>query len=312
MRIDIIIPLFNSEKILDKLIFELHNWSLLSTYSPHFIFVDDGSVDNTTSYIKTVLNNFDISYTLISLSENLGQHTATWVGLQNTLAPIAVTIDDDLQHLPIHIDYLVENLIASNSDLIYANYTEKKHNFFRNFGTYFLQQFLFFFTSVDYRKITSFRVLKTNIINPYRNHSIKKIYFIEEILLKSSFNKKYLTINHSESIRSESNYNWVKLSKMAFNIIFYHSTFLLRFITILGVFFSIFFFLIILYFLYQKLFYYAEIGFTAIIVSIFFSTGLILFSMGIIGEYIRRIWNQQQNFNFVNFRKIEERTKFLD
>jgi hypothetical protein len=86
---------------------------------------------------------------------------------------------------------------------------------------------------------------------------------------------------------------------MAFTILLLHSTLPLRVISRMGLYMSIVFFVLGCLYIYKKIAFDVEIGFTSLIVAIFFKTVLILFSLGIIGEYIRRIWVSKQNLDMV-------------
>jgi glycosyltransferase involved in cell wall biosynthesis len=303
MEISVVIPLFNSGFIIDALIEALVDWNEKTTFHVHFIFVDDGSKDNTLPKLASNKLAEKISYEIIRLANNEGQHTATWVGIQNAKSSIIVTIDDDLQHSPLFIDSMINDLVKNDADLVYASFRDKKHNLVRNFGTVLLQKILFLMTKIDYRNVTSFRVIKKEMLDLYRTDGIRKVYFLEELLIKASNKTISSKIDHDVSVRKKSNYSFFKLSKMAISILFFHSTFLLKFITKVGLLLSIVCFLLGLYFLYQKLFHYVEIGFTGIIVSLLFSTGILLFSLGIIGEFLRRILVRQQSLDVVRYKK---------
>jgi glycosyltransferase involved in cell wall biosynthesis len=305
MRVDVVIPLYNSQFLLDDLIDALLNWKDVSKYEPCVIFVDDCSQDKTISALQNQQKLKALPHKIIQLTRNSGQYTATWVGLQNAEAPFIITMDDDLQHSPDFFDELVDQLIFGNADLLYANYANKKHHFVRNLGTTLIQKTLYSLANIDYRNVTSFRVLRRSILDLYKHEGIHQIYFIEELLISSSKKVIFKEVSHSESIRKKSNYSLFKLSKMALSIMFFHSSLLLKLISNMGIFISLICFLIGSYFIYQKLFNYVEIGFTGIIVSILFSTGILLFSIGIIGEFLRRILIRQQKMDMVQFRQIE-------
>ena len=213
-----------------------------------------------------------------------------------------------MQHDPYDIDKLFESLIQNNHDLVFAKYHVKKHHSIRNLGTKVLQTILKW-ADRDYSMVTSFRLMKKEIIQPFKQRD-HKVYFIEEYLLDAATNIGVVDVIHHERLQGNSNYSTYKLVRMAFLILILHSSFPLKMINRIGLLMAILFFGIGIYFIIQKVFFYAPLGFTSIIVSIFFSTGMILFSIGIIGEYIRKMWIQNQGMNKVILKDLADEQEF--
>ncbi|MBU3660984.1 MAG: glycosyltransferase family 2 protein [Flavobacteriales bacterium] len=303
MKIDIVIPTYNSEASVEILIQRLEEWNQATNFQTHFIFIDDASSDNTFNKLKQSLSNSKLSFEVHGLHKNQGQHTAVALGLGFSSANLVVTMDDDLQHNPFEIERLYQKLIEGNHDLVYGTYASKKHNFLRNLGTKALQFFLKL-TDRDYSMVTSFRIMKKEVCSCFKNRK-SKVYFIEEFLLNASASCGTVTVTHHKREIGESNYSGMRLVKMAVLILLIHSSFPLKFISRLGVFLSLIFFGIGIYYIRQKLLFNVELGYTSIIVSIFFSTGLILFSLGTIGEYIRKIWLNNQHLDLIVFKENE-------
>jgi glycosyltransferase involved in cell wall biosynthesis len=297
MKIDIVIPTYNSEASVESLIQRLDEWNLISDFQAHFIFVDDGSSDNTLQYLKKELRTSKLSYQIHALHKNQGQHTAVAIGLGFSTAPYVVTMDDDLQQSPYDIELLYHKLMDGNYDLVYGIYNKKQHHILRNIGTKVLQFFLKW-TDRDYSMVTSFRFMKREVCSVFKDRK-GKVYFIEEFLLNASSNYGTVVVTHYERKIGKSSYSGMRLVKMAMLILLIHSSFPLKFISRIGVLLSLVFFGIGCFYIRQKLLYNVELGYTSIIVSIFFTTGLILFSLGIIGEYIRKIWIFNQGLDEV-------------
>ena len=303
MKIDIVIPTYNSEASVELLIQRLQEWNQVTDFQTHFIFVDDASSDQTLKYLKQVLSNSKLSFQVYGLHKNQGQHTAVAIGLGFSTAPYVVTMDDDLQHSPYEIERLYQKLIEGNHDLVYGTYETKKHHFLRNLGTKSLQLFLKW-TDRDYSMVTSFRIMKKEVCSIFKGRKAK-VYFIEEFLLNAASSPDSVIVTHHKREIGGSNYSGMRLVKMALVIVLIHSSFPLKFISRVGVFLSLVFFGIGIYYIRQKLLFNVEIGYTSIIVSIFFTTGLILFSLGIIGEYIRKIWLYNQRLDEVILKEDE-------
>lgn len=307
-KIDVIIPTYNSSDSINGLIERLENWNKDTKLEPRFIFVDDASPDNTLETLQKKLKNSNLNYKIVGLAKNNGQHTAVATGFRLVEAPYVATIDDDLQHDPYDIDKLYTTLLQNNHDLVFAKYEEKKHNSIRNLGTKVLQTILKW-ADRDYSMVTSFRLMKKEIIQPFKQRD-HKVYFIEEYLLDAASSIGVVSVTHHNRLHGNSNYSAFKLVKMAFFILILHSSFPLKIINRIGLFMSILFFGIGIYYIIKKVFYFAPLGFTSIIVSIFFSTGMILFSIGIIGEYIRKMWIQNQGMSKVILKDLTDEQEF--
>ena len=291
--IDIIIPVYNSSESIKNLINRLNEWSEVSTYTFRVIFVDDASKDDSKLRIVSQQKNFE--FKIIQLATNHGQHTATAVGIGFSTAKLIATIDDDLQHDPFEIDKLITTLHSENADLVYGLYNKKKHSFLRNMGTLLLKKILFQF-DLDFNSVTSFRLMKSRLAKQFKD-SRSNVVFIDDYFKKYSIKQATCQVNHYDRCAGNSNYTYWKLIKFSIKIILYHSSIPLKFITRFGLLMAILFFFSGCYFIYNKMFFDVPLGYTSLIVAIFFSTGMIMMSLGIIGEYIRKIWITQNKLD---------------
>ncbi len=291
--IDIIIPVYNSSETIPNLINRLNDWSKVCPYTFRVLFVDDASKDNSKYKIVSEPKSFE--FKLIQLASNYGQHTATAIGIGLSTAPLIATIDDDLQHDPFELDKLIATLQAENADLVYGIYYKKKHSLLRNMGTLFLKKILFLF-DLDYNSVTSFRLMKSRLAKQFKE-SRSNVIFIDAYFKKYAIKQATCQVNHYDRSAGDSNYTYWKLIKFSIKIIFYHSSIPLKFITRFGLSMAILFFCSGCYFIYNKMFFNVPLGYTSLIVAIFFSTGMIMMSLGIIGEYIRKIWITQHKLD---------------
>jgi undecaprenyl-phosphate 4-deoxy-4-formamido-L-arabinose transferase len=275
------------------LINRLNEWSEVSTYTFRVIFVDDASKDDSKFRIASQPKNFE--FKLIQLATNHGQHTATAVGIGFSTAKLIATIDDDLQHDPFEIDKLITTLHSENADLVYGLYNKKKHSFLRNMGSLLLKKILFQF-DLDFNSVTSFRLMKSRLAKQFKE-SRSNVVFIDDYFKKYSIKQATCQVNHSDRCAGNSNYTYWELIKFSIKIILYHSSIPLKFITRFGLLMAILFFFSGCYFIYNKMFFDVPLGYTSLIVAIFFSTGMIMMSLGIIGEYIRKIWITQNKLD---------------
>jgi len=291
--LDIVVPLYNSKSSIANLIARLNQWRDSIDFDFRVVFVEDGSLESCKEIVAEVGKKFEYLY--IQLATNYGQHTATAVGLSKCSALLIVTIDDDLQHDPFEINKLLEHQRKTNTDLVFGTFREKKHSFTRNFGSKVLKA-IFKLEKVDYSEVTSFRLMKLSVANQFKNFH-RPIVFIEEHLVRSASSRSSCVVNHSEREQGKSSYSNWKLILFAFKVVLFHSSLLLKLVVRLGIFIAVICFILGCYYIHKKIAYDTQMGFSSIIVSIFFSTGILLITLGIIGEYIRRIWVGQQGLD---------------
>lgn len=291
--LDIVIPLYNSKEILPKLIKRLNEWKNSVEFDFNVIFVEDGDVLSSKGILVDI--EIEFTYRFIRLSKNYGQHTATAIGLSYCQAELIATIDDDLQHDPFEIEKLMSCMDENRADLVFGTFEKKKHSIVRNLGSSILK-LIFRYEKIDYSSITSFRLMKSNVAESFKKNR-RPIVFIEEYLLRNAQKKSTCIINHAKREGDSSSYSFWKLLKFALKVIVFHSSFLLNFIIRFGIITAVTCFFIGCYFIYKKVVYDSYEGFSALIVSIFFSTGILLMTLGVIGEYIRRIWISQNELD---------------
>lgn len=297
--LDIVIPIYKSRLTLEALINRLNEWveSGSGGYATRVIFVEDGSGDGTFDFLIGLKSQINFSFEAIRLNRNYGQHTAISVGLAGATADIVAVMDDDLQHDPFEISDLIDKMTESGADLVYGTYKEKQHNLVRNFASRMLKRITKSKT-VDFSSVTSFKVMRSSVLTTLK-YQVSPVIFVDVYLLESAGKVETCTVNHAKRAAGVSTYSNRKLIKLTLGIFLFHSSLPLKMIVRIGLLMSIVFLGLSCYYVYQKLFNDVEMGFTTIIVSIFLSTGLILVSLGIIGEYIRRIWVHQNHLESV-------------
>lgn len=284
----IIIPVYNSSGSLVELLERIYQVFQENGYSFEVICVNDASQDDSWNVLQEIKKSAEYSLKLIQFSINYGQHKALLCGMGFAQGTSSILIDSDLQIPPEEINKLIQRKKETNADVVYGEYTEKKHHKIRNKSSQILGWILNKFGSYQARG-SSFKIIDQSIVNKINQIKFEYI-FIDEILSWHTSNFEYVDIEHLERKEGKSSYTSFKLIKMAFQIIFNYTTLPLRIMTYGGLLIGIICFFIGVYFIIHKLMYDSILGFTAIIVSILFSAGLLLFCLGIIGEYIKKIY----------------------
>ena len=288
-NISIVVPVYNASPALHELQFQI-DAAMANLKLPYkLILVDDGSEDNSWEVIKEIKNKNPEKVTAIRMAKNFGQHNALFCGMRHANGDYIITMDDDLQHPPDEIIKLIECANKTNADLVYGiaeNYRRPFKRKLWRWGFKLSSKLTF----SDTPEGSSFRLFKKNLANKITQHN-QEFVFIDELVNWYTTNIKFVKVRHDPSKLSESRYPFSRLSNLYYNLVFGYNAFLLRLITFLGISASALSFLVGLFFLIKKIFFNVRVGFTGIVVSITFTGGIILLSIGIIGEYMRRMYN---------------------
>ncbi|RLD81815.1 MAG: glycosyltransferase [Bacteroidetes bacterium] len=288
----VIVPVFNSEDTLEelfarsKVVFE----QLDATFE--FIFVEDCGRDDSWSVLQKIKKENPELVTVIKLHRNYGQHNASICGFGFARGEMIITIDDDLQHPPEEIPKLIEKQKENDADIVYGIFRKKQHSKVRNAGSRSVKatsKMLLEGTG----KGSSFRLIKKDIIEKLLEHTIHFV-FIDQLLLWHTNDIDFVEVEHHKRKIKKSGYTTRKLFSVVSDLTYFYTNIPLKLMVWGGLVMSLVFFLFGLRFILQKwLFNVTVPGYTSTIVAILFSTGIIVFSLGIIGGYLSRIYMVQ-------------------
>lgn len=290
-KISYVIPCYNSEKFIKNTVEDLILTieKDLSQYDYEIILVNDCSKDKTFMQIKELaLNNEKIK--AIDLAKNFGQHNALMAGFRRSTGDIVLAMDDDGQTLPSQIKKII-NALDDETDVVYAKYSHKKHSWFRNLGTKIND-----YMAVKIIKkpkdlyVSSFFAMKKYIKDEIMTYKNPYPYIIG-LVLRTTNRIKNVEVVHSERKVGKSNYNLKKLVSLLMNGFTNFSVTPLR----VALFFAIVFILIAR--LLAIIFVINKInnplvpqGWTSIIILNLIIGAVVTFILGLIGEYVGRIY----------------------
>ena len=214
-------------------------------------------------------------------------------GFNHTKGKYIVTIDDDLQIPPEEIPKLIEAQRSTCADIVYGIYAKKKHDRFRNVGSFLVQKiFKKIFNSGN--NITSFRLITGQIVERLKTHKENFVY-IDGLLHWYTDEFAFVEVNHRARAHGRSGYTFFKLLNLANNLLFNFTTLPLRWTIYTGFSFAVLSICLAFFFILRKMFYDVPIGFTSIIVTLFFIASLILLVIGVVGEYVSRLYSLQND-----------------
>lgn len=294
--ITILIPAYNEEQVLPKLFPRLDSLAKNNLhYSFEFLFVNDGSRDNTLEIIKEqAKHDHHISY--INLSRNFGKENAMIAGIDHADSDALVIIDADLQDPPELIPEMIK-LWEQGYDDVYARRKSRK-------GESFLKKF----TSTQYYKVLqkSTRVPIQRDTGDFRLLDKRCILALRELRENGrntkalfswiGYKKKEFLYDRDERVAGKTSFNYFKLIELALDGITSFTTAPLRIATILGllVTFGAFIYIIVIL-IKTTIFGVDSAGYPSMMIAILFLGGAQLLSLGIIGEYLGRIFNETKN-----------------
>lgn len=282
-EISIIIPVFNAEDCL-ALTIEKACLTLSSmNVSFEIILIDDASSDNSWTVIKNIKST-NQNIKAIRFNKNYGQHNALLCGLKFAIGKYIITIDDDLEQNPEDIKLLYNQLKSQKLDLLYGVPINTKKNIIRKLITKIYKKI----SQVENKKAgegSPFRVFTKDLKEKLLNHE-GSLFFLDEIALWYTDNISYEKVIFQKSIKANSNYSLSSLFTLSLRVLSLSSTMPLKIVRVLGLYISVLSILMGFYFLFRKFTQNVPMGYTSLMVVILFSTGIVTFSLGIIGEYL--------------------------
>ena len=291
--ISIVIPVFNEEENLKEL-----NKRLLAVCKViggryEIIYVNDGSSDNILVLIKD-LCTIDEHLHFISFYRNFGQHAAVMAGFRYASGEIIMTMDADLQNPPEEIPKFI-NKMKEGYDVVAGRRVDREDKLSRKIPSYFMNKFISLFTGVklnDYGCMM--RAYSRDIVSKLVRYGDNNLY-ITAFTSWLSKNTIEIPIKHEPRFAGKSKYSLLSLLRQVFDIITSYSLVPIQLIGITGIVFFIAGIFLFLYLMYHRIFIAHLDPLTTFIAILIFLSGLILFSIGVVSEYMVRIYKEVRN-----------------
>lgn len=287
----VVIPVYNSTKSVAELCDRLAVVFEKMEATFEVIMVDDASPNPDVWPALESLADRDPRLHCIQLMMNAGQHNATICGLRAARGQFIVMMDDDLQHLPEELPHLVAKLAeAPGYDAVLAKPRLKSHSSLRNRGSVLVNQILgLALNKPKGLVLTSYRLINRELcdaILTYRGHLIT----MGSLICTYTRNIANVDVEHAPRKYEKSGYSLVKLISLAISNVFNFSAMPLVVISWTGFFLALLALIYSGYILVMKLTgRIGQAGFSTIVILVSLYSGIILFSMGILGQYILRI-----------------------
>lgn len=288
--VSFVIPCYRSAATIGDVVEEIDAaMQTLPSYQYEVILVNDCSPDDTFGTIRALCEK-DSRIVGVNLARNFGQHAALMAGFHQVKGDILVCLDDDGQTPAGEVGKLLA-AIEAGADVAYARYEHKHHSFFRNFGSRVNDQMLCFMLGKPKDLfVSSYFAARRFVLEEMLRYGNAFPYVIG-LVLRSTRNIVNVTVEHRDRAAGVSGYTFGKLLALWFNGFTAFSEKPLRIATVAGVLCAGVGFLYGIYTIIKKLVVPGvPIGFSALMAAIMFIGGMLMLMLGLIGEYVGRMY----------------------
>lgn len=293
--VTILIPCYNEQASLGDLHQALTQLMVQQPgYQWQVLFINDGSKDDTLSVIKSI-HKQDSRFGYVSLSRNFGKEAAMLAGFDYAFGDCVVIMDADLQHPPSVIPQMLEQWEGGYDD-VYARRTDRgREPLLRRVFTLAYYRLLQLVSRIDVlQNVGDFRLLDRKCIEALRQLRETQRY-TKGMYCWIGFRKKEILFEQGSRTQGKSSFNFLSLLRLSIEGITSYTTLPLRISTILGILSSLCAFIYLIYILCRTMIYGDPVrGYPTIMVVILFLGGAQLLSLGIIGEYLGRIFHESK------------------
>lgn len=290
VNVSVVIPVYNGEQSIGRLTDELIA-SLGQLYHLEIVLVNDNSPDNSEAVCTALFKKYPDIVRFYSLAKNVGEHNAVMAGLKQAGGDYMVIMDDDFQNPISAVIKLLDYATQNDCDVTYTYYKKKKHSFFRNMGSRINDKV----ANIMLKKprdlyLSSFKALNRFIVDEIIKYDLPYPY-IDGLILRTTDKIGKIEVEHRKREAGKSGYTLAKLIRLWLNMFTSFSILPLRFAAVMGMVFSLLGLLLGVFTVIEKL---ANpdlpIGYAATVVVVSIFAGIQLMSLGMIGEYVGRIF----------------------
>ena len=289
-KMSIVVPCYNEENNISNFYKEMIETlnKVKENYSYEIIFVNDGSNDKTEIEIKKI-RKLDENVILISFSRNFGKEAAIYAGLNNATGDLVALIDADLQHPPVTILEMIKGINEGYDVVATKRKNRKGEPAIKSAFSKLFYKMMRMFIPIE-KNVQDFRLMKKEVVDAIL--SLKEYNrFSKGIFTWVGFNIKYIEIENIERKSGKTKWSFKKLFSYAIEGITSFTTAPLKVSTLMGFCISIIAIISTIVIILQTLIYGKDVpGYASIITAILFMGGVQLISIGILSEYISKMY----------------------
>lgn len=290
MKLSFVIPCYRSENTIETVVQEIRDTVAIRSGTDYeIVLVNDGSPDNVWNVIKR-LAAADNHIKGVCLAKNFGQHGALMAGYGQATGDYVVSLDDDGQ-TPASETFKLVDKLEEGYDVVYGYYEHAKQHLFRRFGSWLNKKMAENIIGQPRTlRTTSFFIMRKFIVNEIVRYPHPFAY-ISGLIFRATKSIGNVEVQHRLRIEGESGYTLAGLIGLWINGFTAFSVKPLRVATFIGILCAVVGFAAGLFVVYQKFLHPAvPVGYTSLLAALLFIGGMIMLLLGLIGEYIGRIY----------------------
>ena len=292
-ELSLVIPVYNGSRTIGRLV--EHATKIFGSTSFEIVLVNDGSEDDSETVCAQLAEKFPQNVTFVHLSRNFGEHSAVLAGFTEARGRYIAVLDDDGQNPPEEVVRMLDELKRKNYDVVYGHYIEKKHSWFRNLGSRFNDRIatLMLHKPKDLY-LSSFKVMNRFLINEIIKYHGPYPY-TDGLIYRVTRNIGQIPVEHRASVSGPSRYTFRKLVRLWLNMFLNFSIKPLRISVYVGLFASCLSIVALVAILIDKLWITPNltVGIPTVLGSVVFFSGIQLMILGLVGEYLGRLYLDQ-------------------
>lgn len=288
--LSIVVPVYNGASTVGELVHALRALEIKGGLE--IVLVVDGSPDNSLDVCKKLAEEPGAPVTVLSLSRNYGEHNAVMAGLARARGSYAITMDDDLQNPPGEVKRLFEYARDGHYDAVYTYYAEKKHAAWRNIGSRFTNWCADHL--IDKPRglyLSSFRCLSAFVREHITAGYEGPFPYVDGLVFQVTQNVGRLQVDHLPRVEGRSNYTISRLFRLWLSMFSNFSVIPLRFATMFGIIFGALGALAAIIVIVEAISdNKPPQGWASLMVAVLVLAGVQLIVVGLIGEYLGRMF----------------------
>src|SRR6266480_3859994 len=289
-ELSLVIPVYNGSRTIGPLVEQTAK--IFASTSFEIVLVNDGSEDDSEKVCAELAAKFPQNIVFVHLSRNFGEHSAVLAGFTTSRGRYLAVLDDDGQNPPEEVVRMLDELKRKKYDVVYGHYIEKRHSWFRNLGSRFNDRIatLMLHKPKDLY-LSSFKVMNRFLVNEITKYRGPYPY-TDGLIYRVTRNIGQIPVEHRASLSGPSRYTFRRLVRLWLNMFLNFSIKPLRISIYVGLFTSVLSVLALVAILIDKLWITKNVtlGIPTVLGSIVFFAGIQLMILGLVGEYLGRLY----------------------